>query len=155
MEANISIKEMKEINSKILEYLEPEENCDSKFQEFVKLIKDFNIEQNKYKLSEFIRILSQIYQYQYHSNYKAFRAKVEPILLFLKDSLQQTFSSEELYYLVRKSNIIDFFYTNKMINITREITIDMINNNMQDDLIDYFHKKTQKKIPLIIKMKKK
>lgn len=144
MEANISIKEMKEINSKILKYLGSEENCDSEFQALVKLIKDFNIEQNKYKLSEFILILSQIYQYRYRSISKAFRAKAEQILLFLKDSLQQTFSSEELYYLVRKSNIIDFFYTNKMINITREITIDLININMEGDVIDYFQKKSSK-----------
>lgn len=102
MEVQNFIKEMKEINSKLLVYLDKQESSEADYQLIIQLLNDLKIRENKHKLRDVVHIMAEIYSN--HHGKQAFYSKLERIFLFLKNDIKQTFSNEDLYNMVKESN---------------------------------------------------
>lgn len=98
------ITEMKLIHKNILDFVDSDEDLESKYEELGRVLNPTQIKKNKFGLIEILYIILCIANKHYRS-YNFFD-KIERMLLLLKEDIKNTFTNNEIY---------DFFQTNNRI----------------------------------------
>ena len=105
----------KELQKKVLDYLSDQNESDSEFYSIlIQTMNDQEITQKKLDLLEFLHFLSKVSN-NYHRN-QFFYAKIEKIILFLKESIQKQITDEVIFNIFKRNKkILLFLFESKII----------------------------------------
>ena len=144
------LEEMKMIQINLLEFIGDSMNAEEKYQNFIKLLKDYQILLNKHKLKSLLHLITKISNNHYRP--PNFFSKIEKVLSLLQEKMALYLSNLEIFnifksnkrlllYLI-KENIIIFDHSNSLI-LKRDKYIEY-------GYVDYFFNETKE----LIKRKK-
>lgn len=106
MSISESIEGKKRIQESLLEFLEEESNVEENYENFVKVINTYKIQEDKYELKSIIQMINKISDN--HQRTFNFIERIERILILLKRSVNKYFTNSEKFKFLRETN--DFFY---------------------------------------------
>ena len=120
MNFNDYLEKMKSTQQNILEYINDEEDPESKLQNIKDILTKNKIKDKKDELISFLCLLAKISNN--HHRTPNFISKIERILEYLKDDLQKLFSNSELLHIFRSSKrILLFLIETKILIIDKSI----------------------------------
>ena len=123
MECHNFITEMKDIQSKLLEFIE---NDEDNFENLKIIFNDQKIHDDKHKLKIILHLVAGIENNHHRGN--SFFDKIEKILTFLQGSIKIFFSNSELFQIFKNNKrIILFFIKKEIIIIDKNITLKITN----------------------------
>lgn len=88
-------KKMKSIQINLINFIENDDDMEEKYQNLTVKIKDEQIFKDRDKFKLFIQLLSNVIKN--HNRANNFLAKIQKILIFIKDEIKQTFSNYEIF----------------------------------------------------------
>lgn len=118
------IEQMKNIQLKILNFIDDENNNENDFTQ----LKHFLLKQNISKIKEIINIIAAISNYHHRSH--SFSKKIENLLLVFKKQINQHFTMKEIFNLfhANKKTLL-FLIENKMFSFNQDIVDYIIEDN--------------------------
>ncbi|KAK8850281.1 hypothetical protein M9Y10_018410 [Tritrichomonas musculus] len=128
------LKKMKIIQENLLEYIDCENNLNENLEIFKQFLHDQNINDDCYELKEFFDLLVEIANN--HHRTANFYTKIDSILLFLKNEINQHYSNFEIFNTFRSNKrILLFLFQEQIFKIDSEISIHIL----KSELKDYFY----------------
>lgn len=120
------INKIKTVQSVISKYIEDDANYEENFQNFVSMIQNQKIQDDKHLLELLLRYISSICN-NHHRNSNFF-SKIERMIRFLSKEIKQFFTDIEIFH---------FFKSNKRLLLyLHEEQIMIIDHNILDELIE-------------------
>lgn len=127
MEAQEYLEKMKIIHDGLLTYIENEENTEENFQNFIKLVNDFKIQENWHEIKTLLFVFSKILDN--HRRSPSFFTKFSQIFHFFKNDIQRNFSNLEIFDLFKNNKrAILLLSEEQIITIDQTITNIMLNS---------------------------
>lgn len=132
-------KKMKDIEKKLVSFLEKHENPNENFTLFDEYLQSQKIQENKYELKSFLYIMVAISSY-YHCS-QCFFTQNELILTSLKERIQFFFTNFEVFNIFQKSKLLLLIlFKLRIIIPTKEIYSAICNKKYIDrKYIEYFY----------------
>ncbi|KAK8838319.1 hypothetical protein M9Y10_035742 [Tritrichomonas musculus] len=129
------LEQMKEIQEKIIQLLDTNEDSETHFENLQKILEDFKIRFDKQKIKSLLYLIARISQH--HFQYPSFYDKLLKILMLFIDEIKLYFSSSEVLKIFQKNKrIILFFIEEEIIMMNEQIAEKMISN---ENYIKYFY----------------
>ncbi|KAK8844306.1 hypothetical protein M9Y10_024518 [Tritrichomonas musculus] len=100
-------EKMKEFQNKFLAYLENEDNSEENYQNLISFFNEQKFGNNKDEIKLLLYTISNISKNHFRGH--NFSYKVEQILLFLKNFIQDCFSNSEIFNFFKGNNVIILF----------------------------------------------
>ena len=97
---NEFLDKMKEMETKILNYIRCYDNIEENYQNMINLFTEQNVKDKKHNIKLLLNLISKITNH--HNRTKDFLKKIEKILLYFKNEIVQ-FSSFELFNIFKKT----------------------------------------------------
>ena len=135
----VEIKEkMKTIQNALLEFLEDESNSEENYENFIKVVGDFQITKDKYKFKSIMQLINAIGNN--HHRVTNFICKLEQILDHFKKDLQNYFSNTEIFNIFKSNKRLLLFLIEEKIMMMDEYIILRIMNYPFDKkkYVEYF-----------------
>lgn len=131
---------MKNVQENIIELIESEEDIEESHENFKKIINDANIFEDSTKFKLVLRIISSITKN--HHREENFFAKIQKIIVLMKDKIKQTFSNMEIFDIFKnQKKVILFLIKEEIIIIDEPITKIITNGKYKDRKYpEYFYK---------------
>ncbi|KAK8846464.1 hypothetical protein M9Y10_020486 [Tritrichomonas musculus] len=117
-------EKMKRIQNAILEFLENESNEEENYANFVKLIAEYRMIEDKYEVKSILRLVNIIGNN--HQRVHNFISKIEQILLHFKKDINKYFSNSEIFQLFKKNKRILLFLIEEKIIIIDEYFVSQV-----------------------------
>ena len=123
---------MKAIQSKLLIFLDKQENVEENFQNLIKLLMESKIGEDQYQLKSLLYLLLKISNNHYRT--PNFFGKIESVLsIFIKD-IKKYYSNSEIFNIFKRNKrILLFLIKNNILNIDKRITTIITNKNFKDE----------------------
>lgn len=119
MNNNDFLNMMKNIQSRLLAFIEQEEKAEENFEQLHKLIND-RFKECKYSINSLLHLLTEIGNNHHRSN--NFFSKIEKIILIIKDQIKQNFSQSEIFNIFRSNKrLLLFAIKEKLIIMDKSI----------------------------------
>ncbi|KAK8871824.1 hypothetical protein M9Y10_007569 [Tritrichomonas musculus] len=133
-----SINKKKKIEESLLEFLEEESNAEENYENFVQVIKDQKIQEDKYELKSLIQMISEIGNN--HQRIFNFIEKMERLLILLKTDLNKYFTNSEKYEFFKgNKRLLLFLIEEKIVTIDETIFSSLTSeDNKVMRYIEYF-----------------
>ncbi|KAK8876093.1 hypothetical protein M9Y10_006279 [Tritrichomonas musculus] len=150
-------EKMKRIQNVLLEFLEDESNTEENYENFVKTMADYQINEDKQKVKSILQLINAIGNN--HQRCHNFHNKIEKILEQFKSDIQKYFSNLEIFELFKNSKrILLFLIEEKIIelneNIIPQITYEYtdyfwpeIKHFLNEEIIKKFIEEIMKEVP--------
>lgn len=132
------IERKQKIQKSLLEFINNDENIEENFENFLKIIKEQNILQDRLELKATLYLLLQIANYHYRP--PSFFDKIERIFKFLKKSIQKIFTNTEIFHIFHgNKRLLLFFIEENMFTIDDDIFDFMSKEEYQNfNYLEYF-----------------
>ncbi|KAK8865073.1 hypothetical protein M9Y10_010604 [Tritrichomonas musculus] len=132
------IQQKKRIQESLLEFLEDESNVEENYENFVQIINDQKILEDKYEFKFLIQMINKISDN--HQRIFNFIEKIERVLIFLKSDLNKYFTNSEKFELFKgNKRILLFLLEEKIVTIDETIFLRLTSNeNIRRRYIEYF-----------------
>lgn len=101
------LERMRLIHKNFLDFINTENDNEETFGNFINIITNYKIQENRYDLKEILRLTLNIANYHFRS--PNFISKIERILLFFKEKIKQTFSNFEIFQIFKDNKRILLF----------------------------------------------
>ena len=105
------IDKMKNVQLKLLQFIDAEANEEENYDNFIRIIEDQNIKKDKYDLKMFLYIINQISNFHHRSQH--FFEKIEKILTKYQKEIQNNFTNYEIFSIFSKNKRILLLLANK------------------------------------------
>lgn len=119
-----SIEKMKRIQSILLQYLEEEINVEENYENFLIIISEQKINNDKSKLKELLRLINKIGNN--HQRVSNLIDKIEQILKYFKKAISKYFSNSEIFEIFKGNKRILLFHIQEKIMIFDEYIYETI-----------------------------
>ena len=119
-----SIEKMKRIQSILLQYLEEEINVEENYENFLIIISEQKINNDKSKLKELLRLINKIGNN--HQRVSNLIDKIEQILKYFKKAISKYFSNSEIFEIFKGNKRIILFLIQEKIMIFDEYIFETI-----------------------------
>ena len=114
------LEKIKEIQNKVLNYVENTEADENNFKEIIKICDDYKIQEDKNDFKLFLYLLNNISN-NHHRN-SDFFDKFFKILKKYQDYIQNNFTNDEIFIIFQKNKrILLFLFEEKIISITKNM----------------------------------
>lgn len=128
MTAEEFIQKMQDIHQHLVKYLDSEENIDSNFDNFKKVIEDQMIRSNNYEFKSFLHMMVKITNN--HHQTLDFFTKISEIIKYFRAEFNNYYSNDELFSIFKENKKILLILINeKILNFTKNIS-DIIDNDI-------------------------
>ena len=112
---------IKSIQESILEYLDKEDDIEEYYQNIIQLFIGHNILEKIHEIRLIFHLLSEISDN--HHRYSGFFNKIEKIILYFKDKIQENFTNSEIFeYFESNKRILLFLIEEKILIVDSDIT---------------------------------
>ena len=101
------IEEMRNIQMKLLNYLDDDDRCEENYQNLKDIINDIQIQNNPHKLKSVLYMVNKISKNHYRK--PNFFSKIEQILLIFKNDIKKYFSNKEIFHIFKSYKRILLF----------------------------------------------
>ena len=136
---------MMAIQKKLLKFIK--KNKEGNFQELTNIIENVKIIDNKYDFKSFLHLISKISNNHYR--FLGFHEKIEQILSFYRNQIQNYFTNDEIFNIFKNNKrILLYLFDEKVIIFDQNILYKIINKNYEES------NKTQYFMPEIILLTK-
>ena len=126
------LKIMKNIQQKILTFIENESNEEENYQNLVSLINNQRIQSNSHYLKSVLYLIIKIAN-NYH-RYSNFYEKLEKILLHLKNNIKQFFSNQEIFKMFKRNKrILLFLIEENIFKIDKLFLTEIMKKKYEDE----------------------
>lgn len=111
MDIESLINKMREIQTKLLKYLDNESDIEENHQNFIQALNDHDIlnKQSEFKLILYLIVRISIN----HHRYTNFYDKINTILNYFKDTIIKYFSNNEIFEIFKKDKVLILFLIQK------------------------------------------
>ena len=114
------IAKMKDMQIKILEYLDAYNNLEEKYQQLLQHLEDHKIKDHKYNVIDFLQLISKIAKH--HQRQPNFFSKIEKFLNLFEEEIKKYITSEDLFNIFKDDKrILLYLFEKKIIFITKNI----------------------------------
>ena len=114
------LEKIKEIQSKVLNYIENTEVDENNFKEIIKICDEYKIQEDKNDFKLFLYLLNNISNN--HHRDANFFDKFFKILKYYQDYIQNNFTNDEIFIIFQKNKrILLFLFEEKIITITKKM----------------------------------
>lgn len=104
---NQHVEKMKIIQISLLEFIDTDTNEESDFEQFVKILSQYQINKSRIELCALLHMLVQLSNN--HFRYPSFFTKIEKIILNLQSQIQQFFTKSEIFHIFRTNKRLLLF----------------------------------------------
>ena len=126
MNANDILAQMKDIQNKLLDFIDNEDNEEENFQNLNSVIDDIEIRNNSHKLSTLLRLLVKLSNNHHRCN--NFYSKIEKIIQLFKEQITSYFSNLDIFNIFKSNKrLLLFLNEEKMLTFDEQI-INQITN---------------------------
>lgn len=147
MEIQNQFTKMKNLQQKMLEFIDKEDNIEENFQNLIKIIEEQNISKDCSEFTLFLRLIMAIADDHYRSS--GFFDKIEQILQKYKSEIQQFFTNKELFSLFKTNKrILLFLVQQNMITFDEKILDKILikSKYRQSNYLHYFEPEVKQAI---------
>ena len=128
---------MKSIQNIILEFLEDESNAEENYENFIKLVSQYHIKEDKQEVKSILRLINTIGN-NHQRNYN-FISKIEQLLEHFKEEIQKYLSNSEIFEVFKDNQrILLFLISEKMMIIDEYIASQITSNNYINKYAKFF-----------------
>lgn len=114
------IDKMKKVQSSLLEFLENETNEEENYENFINLIPNQKINEDKHELRLFLRLINEISNN--HQRVSNLINKIEKILDQIQKDIKKYFTNSQIFELFKENlRILLFLFQEKIITIDESI----------------------------------
>ena len=137
MSAHILIDKMQEVQKELLNYLDEENDAALNFQDLLTIFEKNKIKENFVDLKLFLRLLINISNY--HKRGPGFFNKIEQILNFFKEEIQNNFTNYDIFNFSKISKrILLYFIKEKMVIIDKVMAKNLIDKDHTKECYPYY-----------------
>ena len=130
-------EKMKTIQNIILEFLEDESNAEENYENFIKLVSQYHIKEDKQEVKSILRLINTIGN-NHQRNYN-FISKIEQLLEHFKEEIQKYLSNSEIFEVFKDNQrILLFLISEKMMIIDEYIASQITSNNYINKYAKFF-----------------
>lgn len=125
------LKKMKIIQENLLEYIDCEDNLNENLEIFKQFLHDQKIKDDCYELKEFFHLIVKIANN--HHRTANFYTKIDSILLYLKNEINQYYTNFEIFNTFRSNKrILLFLFQEQIFKIDSEISMHILKSELKD-----------------------
>ncbi|KAK8881019.1 hypothetical protein M9Y10_003729 [Tritrichomonas musculus] len=131
-------EKMKKVQSVLLDFLEDELNAEENYENFVKMITDFQINEGKQEIKSILRLINVIGNN--HQRIHNFINKIMQILVYFKEKICKYFTNSEIFEVFNDNKRILLFLIEEKIMRIDECIVSRITSNeyLRSQYCEYF-----------------
>ena len=137
MEMQEYFSKMKDIQQKLLQFVDDESNDEENYQNIITYFQDHKIKENLQKLKSILHLISKISNHHYKTH--SFYNKISRILTFFKSEIKQFYSNHEIFNIFRHNKrILLFLIEEKILIFDQSIANCILSKKYSYSFILYF-----------------